>query len=81
MDLSQTSNVWNLLQSKEFSRLRCGFGRDLSESEVNYLREQFRPYCVLTQSVLGKRYVEENEEISIEMMEEASYELTRQEVS
>ena len=81
MDLSRYSVIWNLLQSREFSRLRCGLAQDLSETEVNYLREGFQPYCVLAHSALGKKCVEENEEISIEMMEEASYELTRQEVS
>lgn len=80
VDLSQNSSIWKLLHSREFSRLRCGFARDLSASEIEFLRDGFEPFCGLTSSPT-KKFVEANEEISIEMMEEASYELTRIEVS
>ena len=81
MDMGVGEKVWDLLRSDEFSKLRCGFQKDLSPDELNYLRKQFEPFCVLTEDPMGRQFVEEQEEITVRMMLEASYELTKFEVS
>ena len=81
MDMGVGEKVWDLLRSDEFSKLRCGFHEDLTNDELDYLRKQFEPFCVLTEDPMGRRFVEEQEEITVRMMLEASYELTKFEVS
>lgn len=81
MDCFTGEKLYELLHSMEFSRLRDGFAKDLSKEEIEFLREGFEPFQVLTDSPLGKYFVEEEEEISVEMMEEASFEMTKAEVS
>ena len=81
IDLSLGGPVSNLLSSREFSRLRCGFANFLTDEEIDFLMEEFEPFCVLDETPRGRRSVEEDEDISIEMMEEAAHYLTRLEVS
>ena len=69
--------VWDLLLSDAFSKLRGGFHKELTVEEIEYLREEFEPYCVLEKTPMGKFSVEEGEEISVDMMLQASYELTK----
>ena len=83
LDMSHSSEIWGLLRSKAFSRLRCGLLSDtMSDEDVTYLRSQFSKFCVLTDHPSeGEDYIEENEELPIKMMKRASYKLTKLEVS
>lgn len=76
------ASVSNLLLSDAFSKLRCGFSKDLSGEEISFLRKGFEQFCVLSETKQDKVYfVEEDEEITVEMMLEASYSLTRSEIN
>ena len=82
LDLSHDSGIWNLLCSRAFSKLRSGLGNELSNEELMFLRKEFNNFCVLTDSPLpGEQFVEKDKDLTIDMMERASYTLTRLEVS
>lgn len=69
--------IWDLLRSDEFAKLRGGFHKDLTPDEIAYLRKGFEPFVVLTDSPMGRYFVNEDEEISVQMMLQAAYELTK----
>lgn len=78
IDVSHGTPISKLLMSDAFSRLRCGFSKDLSEEEISYLRQEFEQFCVLSETQQDRVYcVEEDEEISVNMMLEASFDLSR----
>ena len=82
LDFSYDSDIWDLLCSKAFSRLRSGLGDELSDEGLKFLRKEFGKFCVITDSPLPEEeYVKKDEALSIDMMEKASYTLTRLEVS
>lgn len=82
LDMSYNSSIWDLLCSNAFSRLRCGLSDKISDEGLAVLRKGFAPFCVLTNNPLsGEKYVDEDKEITIDMMERASYKLTKLEVS
>lgn len=78
LDTSHDAPIWNLLLSEALSRLRSGFSKDLSEEEISFLRQEFEQFCVLSETQQDRVYcVEEDEEISVNMMLEASFDLSR----
>lgn len=82
LNMSYDSNIWDLLCSSAFSKLRCGLGDRLSDESLRFLRREFTKFCVLTDAPLPEeKYVEKGEEITIDMMERASHRLTKLEVS
>lgn len=83
INLSHDSEIWGLLCSKPFSRIRCGLlENEIGKEGMDFLRRWFEKYCVLTKTPMPEEeYVGEKEELNFIMMKKAAYELTKQEVS
>lgn len=82
LDLSYDSEIWDLLKSKAFSKLRCGGKDRLTTAEINFLREKFEKFTSIREQGDGNYdelfAVGEKEKISDSMLLKASYDLTRQ---
>ena len=74
------SDTWDLIGSDAFSKLRTG-REALTESELRFLRREFTKFIEFAEqgdhSYDGRSCVPKNENITIEMMRQASYELTK----
>ena len=80
LDFGHDSRIWNLLQSRAFSKLRCGGADDLNTDELEFLRKEFEQFCCLTDGGDDHFSVEEAEPLTVAMMEKAAFEITKLEM-